>query len=140
MKSLSKQQFKEYVVKKAQEYLADEAKGLNESKEPKAGVVKEGLDDQITPSFVKQFVSDLKKTSMSLSFQEPLMNESKEVAPEEPARRFNIGTYDTGMELKGNLMETMYHYNRQKSLTHGKDGATDAWERLADYKRYEEDK
>lgn len=137
MRSLSKQEFKEYVVKKAQEYLHNEAKGLNESKD-----IKESLDDQITPSFVKQFVSDLKKTSISLSFQEPLMNESKEVAPAEPARRFHVGTYEnTGIELKDTLMETMYHYNRQKSITHGKDGSsTEAWERLVDYKKYSEDK
>lgn len=134
MKSLSKDQFREYVVRKAKEYILSE--GLVDSS---TDILKES--DSITPNSVKEFVSDLKRTSNSLTFQEPLIESKVKSVQEEPGRRFHVGTYEnTGIELKDTLMETMYNYNRQKSLSHGKDDATTAWERLVDYKKFEEEK
>ena len=139
MRSLSEQEFKEYVIKKAKEYIFETTDSL---KDP----INESVEDSITPSSVKQFVSELKKTTASLSFQDPMMNESKavetkDVEEEEPTRHFHVGSYEnSGIELKETLMETMNNYNRQKSLTHGKDKTNEAWERLVDYKKFTEDK
>jgi hypothetical protein len=130
MKSLSKDQFKEYVVKKAKEYILNE----NDTK-AKGDVLKE--NEEITPDFVKKFALNLKKTNGMLTFQEPLI-ESKEVVEE--VRTFQVGSYENvSIDLKDTLMETMYNYNRKKSLTHGKESSSTAWERLVDYKKFEEE-
>ena len=131
MKSLSKEQFKEYVVRKAKEYILNE-----ESSKLKNDVIKES--EEITPDFVKQFALNLKKTNNLLTFQEPLMESKKEVVEE--SRTFQVGSYENvSIDLKDTLMETMYNYNRKKSLTHGKESAETAWERLVDYKKFEEE-
>ena len=92
MRSLSEQEFKEYVIKKAKEYIFETTDNL---KDP----INESVEDSITPSSVKQFVSELKKTTASLSFQDPMMNESKvvetkDVEEEEPTRHFHVGSYE----------------------------------------------
>lgn len=131
MKSLSKEQFKEYVVRKAKEYILNE-----ESSKLKSDVLKES--EEITPDFVKQFALDLKKTNSLLTFQEPVMESKKKVVEE--ARTFQVGSYENvSIDLKDTLMETMYNYNRKKSLTHGKESSETAWERLVDYKKFDEE-
>lgn len=130
MKSLSKEQFKEYVVKKAKEYILNEEMSKSDN-----GILKES--NEITPDFVKQFALDLKKTSHSLTFQEPMMESKK---PIEEVRTLQVGSYENvSIDLKDTIMETMYNYNRKKSLSHGKEDSETAWERLVDYKKFSED-
>lgn len=133
MKSLSKEQFKEYVIKKAKEYL------MNEGVEKPKDAIELNENDDVTPDAVKQFVLNLKNTNDKLSFQRPLMESEREETSEE-VRTFQVGSYENvSIDLKDTLMETMYNYNRKKSLTHGKESAATAWERLVDYKKFEEE-
>lgn len=134
MEPLSEAEFKAYVVKKAKEYIFGTTDNL---KDP---AINESVEDSITPDSVKGLVSDLKKINASLSFKEPII---ESVAPAEtmPDRKFHVGSYENvSIDLKETLTETMNHYNRQKSLKHGKDDSTTNWKRLVDYKKFEEEK
>lgn len=139
MKPLSEKEFKEYVVKKAKEYIFGTTDNL---KEP----INESVEDNTLDS-VKSLVSDMKKMTRSLSFREPLMESKAKTTPKsetseetEPERKFHVGSYENvSIDLKETLSETMNHYNKQKSLKHGKQEQTKAWERLVEYKKYSED-
>jgi hypothetical protein len=132
MKPLSEKEFKEYVVQKAKEYIFETTDNL-----PKSAINESKEDD--TLASVKNLVSVMKKTSESLSFREPILEQKAEVAPE-PDRKFHVGSYENvSIDLKDTLDETMRHYNKQKDLKHGKEAQSNSWTRLTEYKKYSED-
>ena len=121
------------MVKKAKEYIFRTTDSL---KEP---VIKESVEDEVTLESVKEMVARLKKVNSSLSFKEPSIEET--LNESETRREFKVGSYENpSIELKDTLSETMNNYNRKKSLTHGNESQKQAWGRLVDYKKYEEDK
>ena len=135
MELMSEQEFRAYVVKRAKEYIFETTDNL------KKPVLKESFEEvNKTLASVKDLVSDLKKINSTLSFQEPLMEGAERAKDEEaPIRTFHVGSYQNhGIELKATLAETMNHYNRQKSLSHGKEQSSTAWERMADYEKFKE--
>lgn len=133
MESLSESEFKSYVISKAKEYLFGTTDGL---KEPS---INEGTEEDVTLESVKEMVSHLKKVNSSLSFKEPSIEEVLKESDER--REFKVGSYESpGIELKETLSETMNNYNRQKSLSHGKESQKQAWVRLVEHAKYKEDK
>ena len=131
MESMSESEFKSYVVRKAKEYIFGTTDSL---KEP---VINEGVENDVTLESIKEMVAHLKKVNSSLSFNEPSIEEV--LSESEERRNLNIGSYETGIELKETLSETMGNYNRQKSLSHGKESQKEAWNRLVDYTKYKEE-
>ena len=130
MKPLSESEFKEYVVKRAKEYIFGTTDSLQES----------SLNESITPQTVKQMVEDLKRVNASLTFNDSLIEEPSSINESEDRRSFQVGTYEnSSIELKNTLSETMTNYNNKKSLTHGKEDQKKSWERLVEYRKYEED-
>lgn len=134
MEALSEKEFKEYVWKKAKEYIFETDKAEE----------KHSMNEGVTPESVKKLVMDLKNINASLSFNDPLIDKVKEDASEpinesaEPTRRLKVGSYENpSIEVKENMLETMKHYNRSKSLTHGKDDGVKSWVRLTEYKKYD---
>lgn len=56
------------------------------------------------------------------------------------SRKLKIGSYEnSGIEIVGDLHESMKHYNFTKNITHGKEDINSAWKRLVNYKKFKED-
>lgn len=124
MRSLSEAEFKQYVVKKAKEYLF----GSTESP------LNEGVE-AITPDAVKQLVDEMKKANSTFSLNFSLA----EPKPLEESRKFKVGSYEhPTIELKDTLQETMNNYNNKKSLRNGDEKDVDSFKRLTNYKKFSE--
>jgi hypothetical protein len=147
-KDYSSMSLRSYVMTKSKEKL-DEKR--SSSKKPVVSESKNKSEESfITPDVVKHLAMEVKSINESISIKEPLafvpekkeakmVSESKEVVSERPKKTLKIGTYENvGIEIEGDLMESIKKYNRSKSLTHGNDSEPNRWKSLTNYERFEE--
>lgn len=57
------------------------------------------------------------------------------------SRKLKVGSYEnSGIEIVGDLHESMKHYNYTKNINHGKEDINSSWKRLVNYKKFTEDR
>ena len=147
-KDYSSMSLRSYVMTKSKEKMNESKKS---SKEPIISEINtESEESFITPNIVKDLAMEVKSINESISIKAPisfmsekndskLVSESKVVVNEKPKKTLKVGTYENvGIEMEGDLMESIKKYNRSKSLTHGNDNESSRWKSLTGYQRFEE--
>lgn len=145
-KNYSSISLRSYVMAKSKEGINESKK---DSKKPFISENQEVSDESfITPNVVKDLAIEVKSINESISIKVPLvvMSEGKTKKEETviaetkaPKKVLKVGSYENvGIEIQGDLMESIKSYNRSKSLTHGNDDESNRWKSLTDYHRFEE--
>lgn len=106
-------------------------------------VEKTSINENITPSAVKELVDQMKKINSSLSFTNSLidtnLNESEITEKPNTKRYLKVAGYENkNIELGETLKETMSIYNKQKDVTRGTETDETSWKRLVNYNKHKD--
>lgn len=169
---MNEKDFKEYVLRKAQSILPlnnpktealkegiffpeppDAIKQLlnkssicsiHQSPDKDCSICNHAMNEEVTPSAVKDLVDQMKKINLSLSFENSLingsLNESEEKSSDSSNKRYlKVAGYENkNIELGETLKETMFIYNKQKDISRGTETDEASWKRLVKYGKYKD--